>query len=75
VCANTGFNLHRLTLAVARHMNSVMTPCGQGLTLVPVSAQLELTLPLSANLKLTLTPIYIPQIDPWMCPEGAQVEL
>jgi len=29
----------------------------QGLTLVPNAAQLELTLPLSAQLKLTLTPI------------------
>ena len=29
----------------------------QGLTLVPVSAQLELTLPLSAQLKLSLSPI------------------
>jgi pheromone shutdown protein TraB len=28
----------------------------QGLTLVPISAQLELTLPRSAQLKLTLTP-------------------
>jgi len=30
---------------------------GQGLTLVPISAQLELTLPLSAQLKLDLSPI------------------
>ena len=29
----------------------------QGLTLVPISAQLELTLPLSAQLKLSLSPI------------------
>jgi hypothetical protein len=29
----------------------------QGLTLVPISAQLELTLPLTARLKLTLSPI------------------
>jgi hypothetical protein len=28
----------------------------QGLTLVPISAQLELTSPLSAQLKLTLSP-------------------
>jgi len=31
-------------------------PCTQGLTLVPISAQLELALPLSAQLKLTLAP-------------------
>jgi len=30
---------------------------GQGLTLVPISAELELTLPLSAQLKLSLSPI------------------
>jgi hypothetical protein len=30
----------------------------QGLTIVPVPAQFELTLPLSAQLKLTLSPIY-----------------
>ena len=29
----------------------------QGLTLVPISAQLELTLPLSAHLRLTVSPI------------------
>ena len=30
---------------------------GQGFTLVPISAQLELTLPLCAQLKLTLSPV------------------
>jgi len=30
---------------------------GQGLTLVPISAQLQLTLPLSAKLKLTSSPM------------------
>ena len=30
---------------------------GQGLTLVPISAQLEQTLPLSAQLNLTLSPL------------------
>ena len=30
---------------------------GQGLTLVPISAQLELTLPLFAQLKLTVSPV------------------
>jgi hypothetical protein len=45
-------------------------------TLVPISAQPELTLPVSAQLKLTLSPIlHMPQSNPWMCPEGAQVEL
>jgi len=33
------------------------TLLGQGLTLVPISAQLEITLSLSAELELTLSPI------------------
>jgi hypothetical protein len=37
---------------------------GQGLTLVPVPAQVELTLPLSAKLKLTLSPV---------CPKSSRV--
>jgi hypothetical protein len=47
---------------------------GQGLTLVPISAQLELTLPLSAQLKPTLSPTQL-KFNPWMWPEGAQVQL
>jgi hypothetical protein len=42
----------------------------QRLTLVPISAQLELTVHLPAQLKLNFI-----QSNPWMCPEGAQVEL
>ena len=36
--------------------------CGQGLTLVPISTQLEPTLPLSAQLKLTLCTICVPKV-------------
>jgi len=36
----------------------VDVPVLQGLTLVPISAQLELTLPLSAQIKLALSPVY-----------------
>ena len=50
-------------------MASIMTPGAQvrpcpvaaiyqGLALVPISAQLQITFPLSAQLKLTLSPIY-----------------
>jgi len=42
----------------ARHRRQCANGCrGQGLTLVPISAQLELTLRLSAQLKLTSSPI------------------
>jgi hypothetical protein len=45
----------------------------QGLTLAPISAQLELTLPLSAQLSL-LVP-HVTRMKPWVCPKGTQVEL
>ena len=45
----------------------------QGLTLVPISAQLELTLPLPAQ-QAYFVP-HITQRNPWMCSECAQVEL
>jgi len=37
-------------------------------TLVPISAQLELTLPVFAQLQLILFP-NITQLNPWMCPK------
>ena len=49
------------------------TGAGQGLTLVPISAQLELTLPLSAQQADCVR--HITQRNPRMWLEGAQVEL
>ena len=50
------FNVGRVLLTATLLPGGAL-PYGQGLTLVPVSAQLELTLPLAARLKLTLSPI------------------
>ena len=45
------------THSVVTRANLTALPCNQRLTLVPISAQLELTLPLSAQRKLTVSPI------------------
>ena len=53
--------LARTSLPIASSLyacsNTATYPSEQGLTLVPISAQLELTLPLAAQLKYTLSPI------------------
>jgi len=66
--SNFGFkgNLRRYTVELLSRVNAALgtgvttklvVADGQGLTLVPTSAQLELTLPCSAQLKLTLSPM------------------
>ena len=49
--------VHRQTEVRVLELNDAVAARGQGLTLVPISAELELTLHLSAQLELTLSPI------------------